>query len=268
MSRSAVDSRGFASIFLSVRHWGPHFVDMAQEGPPKSPDTSKVEMIYVIGAGELDGNGCLDVGHCLRWMDLATCACAEAHSGVTCVTVAVSDLYFEADVARDEVVVITALPVLVGSTSIDVSVTVRPVARRGALRAARRPRCRAPPFRRRRDDAGQLSTRRTRSEAVVRFPPARVRARPLPRESRRPRCRAPRASDGRRDATRRMNLGARVGARRALPTHDGRARRRERGVSRRRCSPPPLHPSTGARRGPRDRRLEARLPPLPSTRRI
>ena len=128
---------------------------MAQEGPPKSPDTSKVEMIYVIGAGELDGNGCLDVGHCLRWMDLATCACAEAHSGVTCVTVAVSDLYFEADVARDEVVVITALPVLVGSTSIDVSVTVRPVARRGALRAARRPRCRAPPFRRRRDDAGQ-----------------------------------------------------------------------------------------------------------------
>jgi acyl-CoA hydrolase len=65
--------------------------------------------------------GCL-----LRWLDLATCACAEQHTRAHCVTASVCDLQFGDLLSTTGVgflVTVSATPVKAGNTSLDVYVT-------------------------------------------------------------------------------------------------------------------------------------------------
>ena len=82
-----------------------------------------VRMVTPLGpAHTLDGLHCT-TGSILRMMDIATCASAEKHSGVNCVTVAVGDVVLEYVPMAGEVLEIVAEPVLVGNTSIEIAVT-------------------------------------------------------------------------------------------------------------------------------------------------
>jgi acyl-CoA hydrolase len=65
-----------------------------------------------------------DVGLLLQRMDIATCAAAERHTKVNCVTVAMGDVVVEHSPRVGELLTLTAEPVLVGRTSIDVQVRV------------------------------------------------------------------------------------------------------------------------------------------------
>ena len=81
-----------------------------------------VRMVTPLGpAHTLDGLHCT-TGSILRMMDIATCASAEKHSGVNCVTVAVGDVVLEYVPMAGEVLEIVAEPVLVGNTSIEIAV--------------------------------------------------------------------------------------------------------------------------------------------------
>ena len=66
--------------------------------------------------------GCL-----LRWLDLATCACAEQHTRANCVTASVCDLQFGDSLSSTTgvgfLVTLSATPAKAGNTSLDVYVT-------------------------------------------------------------------------------------------------------------------------------------------------
>lgn len=69
---------------------------------------------------------------------MATCAAAEAHTGTNCVTVAVSDLAFEEGVMPTvgDVLELRATPIMVGNTSLAVSLLVLAEDRRRGTRVA------------------------------------------------------------------------------------------------------------------------------------
>ena len=79
----------------------------------------------------LDGVN-LDTGELLKIMDIATCASAEKHTGVNCVTVAMGDLVLEHSPTVGAILELAAEPVLVGRTSLEIALTV--TAERGAAR--------------------------------------------------------------------------------------------------------------------------------------
>ena len=56
--------------------------------------------------------------------DLCTCACAERHTHVNCVTVSMSDVVFENYPQVGDVLELVARPVLTGRTSLDIALTV------------------------------------------------------------------------------------------------------------------------------------------------
>lgn len=60
----------------------------------------------------------------LKLMDLCTCACAEKHTKVNCVTVAMGDLVFEQFPQVGDILELVAHPVLTGRTSLDIVLTV------------------------------------------------------------------------------------------------------------------------------------------------
>lgn len=85
---------------------------------------SVVRMVQpVTPSHTLDGTH-LDMGALLRLMDIATCAAAEKHSGVNCVTVAMGDVVVESTPTLGAVLELVAEPVLVGNTSLEIALTV------------------------------------------------------------------------------------------------------------------------------------------------
>ena len=70
------------------------------------------------------GGGVIDPRSLLSLMDICTCACAERHSRVQCVTASMGDVVFEHYPRCGDMLELTARPVLVGRTSIDISLTV------------------------------------------------------------------------------------------------------------------------------------------------
>jgi acyl-CoA hydrolase len=87
--------------------------------------SSDTDARYHEHANSQDGH--LDEGCLLRWLDLATCACAERHTRVNCVTASVSDLHFHdalsSMTAIGFVITVSATPVRTGNTSLDIHVT-------------------------------------------------------------------------------------------------------------------------------------------------
>lgn len=85
---------------------------------------SLVRMVQVVSpSATLDGFH-LDMGALLRFMDIATCAAAEKHSRVNCVTVAMGDVVVENVPIVGDLLVLVAEPVLAGNTSLEIALTV------------------------------------------------------------------------------------------------------------------------------------------------
>ena len=72
----------------------------------------------------LDGT-IMDVGSLLKLMDITTCASAEKHTGVNCVTLAMGDVALERMPTVGAIVELIAEPVLVGNTSLDIALHVK-----------------------------------------------------------------------------------------------------------------------------------------------
>jgi acyl-CoA hydrolase len=108
-------------------------IDHSSAHAPR-PCTSDVVMIELItGSHTIDSaDGLMDVKPLLMLMDICTCASAEKHTGVNCVTVSMGDVVFEYYPTCGEMLELTARPVFCGRTSLDISLSV--VAEAGSVR--------------------------------------------------------------------------------------------------------------------------------------
>jgi len=69
-------------------------------------------------------SGTMDVQPLLKLMDIGSCACAEKFTGVQCVTASMGDVVFEYFPVAGELLELTARPVLVGRTSLEIALVV------------------------------------------------------------------------------------------------------------------------------------------------
>ena len=86
-----------------------------------------VELVTTAHCVETDANGTgriMDVRPLLRLMDIATCASAEKHTGVNCVTASMGDVVFDHMPTAGDLLELTATPVFAGRTSLDIGLTV------------------------------------------------------------------------------------------------------------------------------------------------
>ena len=101
-------------------------------GLGEAESASVVRMVQAVTpSATLDGRH-LEMGALLRLMDIATCAAAEQHSRVNCVTVAMGDVVVENVPVVGDILVLVAEPVLAGNTSLEIALSV--TAERGAER--------------------------------------------------------------------------------------------------------------------------------------
>lgn len=97
----------------------------AQQCTWKNPST--VVMIEPITSSHTIDNtpsGSMDIKPLLRLMDIATCASAEKHTHVNCVTVSMGDVVLEYIPQCGDLLELTATPVYTGNTSLDIGLTV------------------------------------------------------------------------------------------------------------------------------------------------
>jgi acyl-CoA hydrolase len=105
---------------------------VARSSAPTPSTASDVVMIELItGAHTIDSEW-MDVKPLLSLMDICTCAAAEKHTGVNCVTVSMGDVVLEYYPKCGEMLELTARPVFCGRTSLDISLSV--VAEAGSVR--------------------------------------------------------------------------------------------------------------------------------------
>lgn len=84
-----------------------------------------VELVTTAHCVETDSNvSMMDVRPLLRLMDIATCASAEKHTGVNCVTASMGDVVFDHMPTAGDLLELTATPVFAGRTSLDIGLTV------------------------------------------------------------------------------------------------------------------------------------------------
>lgn len=97
------------------------------EADPASSDASRAVVVMlepVMAIHTIEGSGLMDVKPLLQLMDICTCASAEKHTGVNCVTASMGDVVFEHFPRCGEMLELRARPVFVGRTSLDVALTV------------------------------------------------------------------------------------------------------------------------------------------------
>jgi acyl-CoA hydrolase len=91
-------------------------------------DETVVRMIEIVSMSNCQnsGNGIflMDIRDLLKLMDICSCAAAEKHTRVNCVTVSMSDTVLESYPLLGEVLELFAQVVLTGRTSLDIMVTV------------------------------------------------------------------------------------------------------------------------------------------------
>jgi len=93
--------------------------------PPSKPETDFVQMFELVTNNQtIDGSNLMDVKPLLKLMDICTCASAEKHTGVNCVTVSMGDVVFEHFPTCGEMLELTARPVFTGTTSLDIALTL------------------------------------------------------------------------------------------------------------------------------------------------
>ena len=114
-------------ICVSIAHPSERLLWRLQPTPWRGHKSAQTVEMCEIVAHESLRDGHLDEGCLLRWLDLATCACAERHTRVHCVTASVSDLVFgealSSKTAVGSIITIIATPVRAGNTSLDILVT-------------------------------------------------------------------------------------------------------------------------------------------------
>jgi acyl-CoA hydrolase len=107
--------------------------DHSSAHAPRSCASDVVMIELITGAHTIDSaDGLMDVKPLLMLMDICTCASAEKHTGVNCVTVSMGDVVFEYYPKCGEMLELTARPVFCGRTSLDISLSV--VAEAGSVR--------------------------------------------------------------------------------------------------------------------------------------
>ena len=95
---------------------------------------ARIVMLETITHEHTRGDEEADTGVMLRFMDICTCASAEAYTGVNCVTVAVGDVVLEYVPCVGDVVELVAQPVLTGNTSLEIALTATAESRHGLHR--------------------------------------------------------------------------------------------------------------------------------------
>ena len=96
--------------------------------------TRRATLLETITHEHTRGDEEADTGVMLRFMDICTCASAEAYTGVNCVTVAVGDVVLEYVPCVGDVVELVAQPVLTGNTSLEIALTATAESRHGLHR--------------------------------------------------------------------------------------------------------------------------------------
>lgn len=92
--------------------------------PTSSPSSMDVRMMECVTTNLTVDGVRMSIQPLLKLMDLCTCAAAERHTGVNCVTVSMGDVVFETYPQCGDLLELVARPVLVGRTSLDISLTV------------------------------------------------------------------------------------------------------------------------------------------------
>jgi len=97
--------------------------------PPSSSESAEGEATVVMvepitAAHTSSGSGIMDIKPLLQLMDICTCASAEKHTGVNCVTASMGDVVFEYAPQCGELLELTATPIFAGRTSLDIGLTV------------------------------------------------------------------------------------------------------------------------------------------------
>ena len=82
-----------------------------------------VVMVELVTAAHCIETDVMDVRPLLRLMDIATCASAEKHTGVNCVTASMGDVVFDHMPTAGDLLELTATPVFAGRTSLDIGLT-------------------------------------------------------------------------------------------------------------------------------------------------
>lgn len=96
---------------------------VAVRGEASTPPATVV-MVELVTAAHCIETDVMDVRPLLRLMDIATCASAEKHTGVNCVTASMGDVVFDHMPTAGDLLELTATPVFAGRTSLDVALTV------------------------------------------------------------------------------------------------------------------------------------------------
>mmetsp|Transcript_22890 Transcript_22890/g.66065 ORF Transcript_22890/g.66065 Transcript_22890/m.66065 type:complete len:638 (-) Transcript_22890:3384-5297(-) len=107
---------------------------MAAAAVRREASTSSATVVMVELVPESSDVRVMDIRPLLRLMDIATCAAAEKHTGVNCVTASMGDVVFEHIPMAGEMLELTATPVFAGRTSLDVGITVISVGDAGIRR--------------------------------------------------------------------------------------------------------------------------------------
>mmetsp|Transcript_19266 Transcript_19266/g.28507 ORF Transcript_19266/g.28507 Transcript_19266/m.28507 type:complete len:657 (+) Transcript_19266:101-2071(+) len=87
-------------------------------------DSTVVMVELITSRNTIDGTGSMDIENLLQLMDLATCASAEKHTSVNCVTASMGDVVFEYIPQCGDLLELTATPVFAGTTSLDIGLNV------------------------------------------------------------------------------------------------------------------------------------------------
>ena len=88
----------------------------------RTPSESKVEAAHILLPSNLNGSHRLFGGQLLQWIDLTGAACARRHSNRNVTTVLVDQIVFHAPAFDNEMVVLDAGIVFVGTTSMEVQI--------------------------------------------------------------------------------------------------------------------------------------------------
>ena len=102
----------------------PNMVKMVQAPAPRTYAMSCITMYKHVSAAYADAHNNLDVGHLLKWMDIAACLSAERHAKADAVTLSMDDVNFECAVPVGAIVRVVAKVNKIFGTSMEVGVSV------------------------------------------------------------------------------------------------------------------------------------------------
>ena len=109
---------------MPLQRDGPAPTELDIPKPPATLGDSKVSVFKTVTSLVTDARGRLDAGSLLQFMDIAACLSAEQHCKLSCVTLSMDDLFFEAWAPLGVTIRLDAQITKVFGTSMEVGVSV------------------------------------------------------------------------------------------------------------------------------------------------